>query len=90
MTTDRNLAADAMPRRTLLRIGVLGAGAGVLLVAMPAAAATKMPQKAASYQPTPKGAQRCDNCNKFQAPDACKLVDGQISPAGWCVLYVAK
>ncbi len=89
MTTERNSAPEAMPRRTLLRIGLFGVGAGALLAATPAMAA-KMPQKAASYQPTPKGSQRCDNCNKFQAPDACKLVDGQISPSGWCVLYVAK
>jgi hypothetical protein len=79
-----------MPRRTLLRIGLFGAGATVLLAAAPAAAATKMSQKAARYQATPKGAQRCDNCNQFQAPTACKVVDGDISAAGWCLLYVAK
>ena len=90
MTTDRRSAAEGMPRRTLLRIGLFGAGAGMLLAAVPAAAATKMPQKAARYQPTPKGAQRCDGCNQFEAPTACKVVDGEIGAAGWCLLYVAK
>jgi hypothetical protein len=94
MTMDRDSAAEGMPRRTLLKIGVFGAGAAALLgasvAAGPAAASTKMSQKAARYQATPKGAQRCDNCNQFQAPTACKVVDGEVSAAGWCILYVAK
>ncbi|MBV8593997.1 MAG: high-potential iron-sulfur protein, partial [Caulobacteraceae bacterium] len=49
-----------------------------------------MSQRAARYQPTPKGAQRCDNCSQFDAPTGCKIVDGEVSPAGWCLLYVAK
>ena len=75
-------------RRTVLRIGLFGAGAGARLAAFPAAAATRMSQKSARYQATPKGAQRCDNCNQFQGPAACKVVDGDINPAGWCLLYV--
>ena len=94
MNSDGNPALAGVPRRTLLKIGVLGAGAGALLgagfAALPAAAATKMSQKAARYQATPKGAQRCDGCNQFESPSACKVVDGDVSPAGWCLLYVAK
>jgi hypothetical protein len=47
-------------------------------------------QKVAQYQPTPKGASRCDNCSQFLAPSACKVVAGKISPSGWCQLYAAK
>ena len=90
MTNDMNSTEVEMPRRTLLRIGLFGAGAGALLAAFPAAAATKMSQKASRYQPTPKGSQRCDGCNQFQAPTACKVVDGEVSATGWCLLYVAK
>ena len=94
MTMDRKSAAEGMPRRTLLKIGLFGAGAGALLgaslAALPAAAATKMSQKAARYQATPKGAQRCDGCNQYESPSACKVVDGDVTPAGWCILYVAK
>ena len=90
MTKDLNRTAADLPRRTLLRIGLFGAGAGVLLAAFPAVASTKLSQKAARYQPTPKGSARCDNCNQFQAPAACKVVDGDVSPAGWCTLYVVK
>jgi hypothetical protein len=94
MTMDRKSAAEGMPRRTLLKIGLFGAGGAALLgaslAALPAAAATKMSQKAARYQATPKGAQRCDGCNQFESPSACKVVDGDVSSAGWCLLYVAK
>ena len=66
------------------------AGGGALLTAglvTPAAAANKMAQKAVGYQETPMGKARCDNCLQWQAPAACKLVEGAISPAGWCHIY---
>lgn len=63
---------------------------GANLIGTPAYAANKIPQKAVSYQPTPKGSQRCDNCALWQGPSSCKLVDGNIAPAGWCTLYKKK
>jgi len=79
-------------RRDFLFSAAVGSGAflGASLMSAPATAATKMPQKAVKYQAMPKGKQRCDNCALWQAPSACKLVDGPIDPAGWCVLYKAK
>jgi hypothetical protein len=53
-------------------------------------AAAKMAQKAAEYQDTPKGDQQCSNCSLFQEPNACTLVDGDISPSGWCKFWVKK
>jgi anaerobic selenocysteine-containing dehydrogenase len=67
-----------------------GAAAAATLISTPALAASKIPQKAVSYQSTPKGAQRCDNCALWQSPSSCKLVDGDISPSGWCTLYKKK
>lgn len=67
-------------------VAIVGAGA----IASPSAAASRMPQKAVSYQPTPKGDQQCANCLNFQPPASCKMVDGAISPSGWCTLYSAK
>ena len=54
------------------------------------AAAAKVPERAAQYQPTPKGGQACAGCNSFIAPNQCKLVAGQISPSGWCRLWTKK
>jgi High potential iron-sulfur protein len=32
----------------------------------------------------------CSNCSLFQEPNACTLVGGEISPAGWCKFWVKK
>lgn len=64
--------------------------AGATVISSPALAADKVPQKTVSYQPAPKGNQQCNNCDNFQPPTGCKLVDGAISPSGWCTLYKAK
>jgi High potential iron-sulfur protein len=65
-----------------------GAAAGLILATRQAAA--KMSQPSVAYQDTPKGDQECSNCSLFQEPDACTLVDGKISPAGWCKFWVKK
>ena len=84
--------AQSVSRRQLLRSATLVAGTAALLVSGTTgpAAAGSMTQKAAGYQPTPKGDQRCDGCSLFVAPGSCKLVAGDISPSGWCRLYVKK
>ncbi len=84
--------AQSVSRRQLLRSATLVAGTAALLVAGATgpAAAGSMTQKAAGYQPTPKGDQRCDGCTLFVSPASCKLVAGDISPSGWCRLYVKK
>jgi hypothetical protein len=50
----------------------------------------KISQADAKYQATPKGDQRCDACVNFQPPNACKFVQGDISPSGWCQLFAKK
>ena len=54
------------------------------------ARAAKLSQKAAKYQDSPKDGKQCDGCNLFVAPNACKSVDGAISPKGWCALWIKK
>lgn len=79
-------------RRHFLKAAAVAGTAALVptLTSTPAAAANKVPQKAVSYQPTPKGTQRCDNCAFWQTEGSCKLVDGKIDPAGWCTLYKKK
>jgi hypothetical protein len=50
----------------------------------------KVDQKLVMYQPTPKNGQACNKCVNFDPPNACKLVAGTISPAGWCQLFAPK
>jgi hypothetical protein len=76
-------------RTTLLRSMACAAGAAAVLLPVGRAAA-KMAQTAVAYQNSPKGDQQCSNCSLFQPPDACQLVDGTISPSGWCKFWVKK
>jgi len=94
MTIDRKVHALDISRRTLLRGAGLVAGGGALisagLAAAPAAAQATVTQTMAHYQPTPKGNARCDKCAQWKPPAACNLVQGKISPSGWCLLYAPK
>lgn len=56
-----------------------------------AAPAKKVPQASVQYQKRPQGDQKCAGCLHFIAEsNTCKLVDGSISPEGWCKLWVKK
>jgi hypothetical protein len=93
METHQNSQSADVSRRRLLRGAAMVAGGGALLaagLAASTAAAAKLTQAAANYQATPKGNARCNVCTQWQAPDACKVVVGSVSPTGWCSLYVAK
>lgn len=49
---------------------------------------TKVSQISVRYQPQPKGEQKCGNCMHFIAgSNTCKLVEGTVSPEGWCVIW---
>lgn len=47
----------------------------------------KLSKERAQYQDYPKGIAMCATCTLFVAPRACKLVEGDISPSGWCKAY---
>lgn len=47
-------------------------------------APTKLSPEAVQYQPTPKTWEKCLYCTYFQAPNACAIVSGTVSPQGWC------
>jgi hypothetical protein len=55
------------------------------------AAPAKMSPASVQYQTQPKGEQKCSGCLNFVAEsNTCKLVEGQISPDGWCTLWTQK
>ena len=76
-------------RVVLLRSVGCAAGAAAVLLPLKQAAA-KMSQPSVAYQDFPKGDQKCSNCSLSQDPNACTLVDGNISPEGWCKFWVKK
>ena len=78
-----------LSRRALLQTAADAAGAAVILDASSApAAAPKLSQKVVAYQDHPDGDRHCSKCAQFQSPNACKIVDGTISPDGYCRFFV--
>lgn len=87
-------------RRDLCRQSAVLAGgavaAGLLLKSRAFAQSQKAPQSAVQYQGHPKGQDECDHCTHFipgktsSAGGTCQVVEGTISPKGWCVMFASK
>lgn len=93
MTDTSPIQSRVQSRRAILLRGVTYvAGAAALIAPARTAQAAKMPQTspAVLYQSTPKDSHQCDGCLLFQAPNSCQVVDGAISPSGWCKLWAKK
>ena len=79
-------------RRSLLKSAVLltGAACGGVLVHREARAQQKASKAAMKYQDHPNGEQKCSDCLQFVPPNSCKVVEGDISPNGYCIAWVKK
>jgi len=77
-----------LPARTFAIRRLYGRRRGDLGAAKPATAAPKISKKAVAYQDHPDGDKQCGKCAQFQPPDACKMVEGPISPEGSCRIFV--
>ena len=89
MNNGRN-DCQRISRRVLLTGTALALGTAAVAAVSQAMAQVKISQATAKYQNTPKGDQRCNRCVNFQSPSACKFVQGNISPSGWCQLLAPK
>jgi High potential iron-sulfur protein len=67
-----------------------------LLTASAVADGSKASQASMHYQTTPNGGMQCSGCKFFVAAKdpkssgSCQVVDGTISPNGYCTSYAAK
>lgn len=88
---DKRNDQSAISRRKLLKVGV-GAAAvlGVSAAAAEAQIAHKASQKDAGYQDSPDGAKSCSVCRNFQAPSTCRVIEGTVSPNGYCRMFAKK
>ncbi len=84
-------------RRTLLKGAVVMAGVAVASAFTgKAARAAKQSKASVKYQDTPNGDKQCSTCTFFipgktpKANGTCKLVEGSISPQGYCIEYSRK
>jgi hypothetical protein len=69
----------------------LGGTTGALLSRIGGAqAAAKMTRAQAEYQDTPNGLYSCGMCSLFEAPNGCKVVEGEISEDGWCKAFALQ
>jgi hypothetical protein len=75
-------------KRNFMRSALIGlAGAMSLPRLLFAADGDKLSKQQAEYQDSPKGIQMCATCTLFVEPHSCKVVEGDVSPNGWCKSY---
>ena len=58
-----------------------------LLLSSRTRASDKMTKAQAEYQDTPNGIYSCATCTLFDAPNGCKIVEGEVSKEGWCKAF---
>ena len=83
----------SMSRRQLfpaLFAGVATAAALSLDLSETAQAQPKVSKATAKYQDHPNGGNKCSLCQYFRPPHSCQLVQGNISPDGWCTFFAKK
>jgi hypothetical protein len=62
-------------------------GAAALSTVTPIKAHQKMSPAEAQYQDRPKNGFSCAACALFRPPGSCVVVEGEISPHGWCKFF---
>ena len=74
-------------RRTWLKELAAFSAVGMPLILASTAAKAKASKAAVHYRDQPNGTQMCHMCKFYIAAGACQVVEGRISPMGWCDLY---
>lgn len=83
-------------RREVLKALTLPALASAVAGTMITTAEAKAAKATVKYQNNPKGSAKCSGCKFFiagknkMAIGTCQIVDGPISPHGWCTAYTKK
>ena len=92
MSDEKRHSNTSVSRRDFLNVAAAGGGTLITvgLADRASAAPKKFTQQQAHYQPVPKSGQRCQTCALWQSPKDCQVVEGPVSPAGWCILYQPK
>jgi hypothetical protein len=77
-------------RRAAIVAALQAVSSALLLPTAEAFAADKMTRVQAQYQDTPNGIYSCGICTLFEAPNGCKVVEGEISKDGWCKAFALQ
>jgi High potential iron-sulfur protein len=84
-----------LTRRSFVEAAVVVPSLAMLLASR-AAADEKASQASMHYQGSPNGDKQCSKCQFFlanqdaQANGTCRIVDGAISPHGYCMAFAPK
>jgi hypothetical protein len=81
---------NMLSRRSMMAKIASAMATSPLLAAVAVYAADKMTRKQAEYQDTPNGIYSCGLCSLFEAPDGCKVVEGEVSKDGWCKAFALQ
>jgi hypothetical protein len=79
--------ASGVSRRRLIAAAAGATSAMALAPLGQAGALEKMTQKQAQYQDSPKDIMMCATCTLYEPPKSCKVVEGDVSPSGWCKAF---
>ncbi|HXC91377.1 MAG TPA: hypothetical protein VNV18_14540 [Stellaceae bacterium] len=92
MSNETEGSGAAVSRRLVMRgaAGALGAAAIVAMRAEQVAAAPKISKAAVAYQDHPQDDKSCGRCLQFLPPESCKMVDGPVSPHGFCRIFMLR
>jgi hypothetical protein len=78
--------STGLSRRRLIATAACATSA-MALAPMSAPALEKMTRQQALYQDSPKDIMMCATCTLFEPPKSCKIVEGDVSPTGWCKAF---
>jgi hypothetical protein len=87
---------SAMTRRAFVANAIVLPALAGLILAETTTAQAKGSKAQFKYQTSPKNGQKCSQCRFFIAgktPTAngtCQIVDGSITPSGWCTAFSKK
>ena len=93
-----NYLGKKFSRRQIIKFMALGATVPIVNVSslIGQAQAAKAAKEVTEYRDEPNGEEQCSKCMQFipgKTPEAngeCRVVEGSISPHGWCSAYTGK
>ncbi len=91
-----NDCQNKISRRRIIKFMALGATLPVMDALIGKAQAAKASKETMQYRDKPNGKEQCSNCLQFipgktsEVNGECKVVEGNISPQGWCISYAKK
>lgn len=90
------LISKSLSRRSFIGGIVVLPALAAAFAGRAAADSSKASQASMHYQTTPNGSMHCSECKFFvpgqdaQSNGSCQVVDGSISPNGYCIAFTSK